>query len=110
MPRFTKAKAKKDITKWLKRGGMVIVTVNSGPDKKWTSKHHSFVLLGLQENGVVIVGDSAQTNFQGNRRIKKARLENIVRYMIPCTSSRYTYCWPGTSTAGGYILTGRVKK
>lgn len=106
VPRFRKASAKKNITRWLKKGGIAIVTVKSGADHKWTKHHHSFLLLGLKENGDVIVGDSAMENYQGNKRIKTAPMKGIVKYMIPCTSSRYTYCWPGTNTAGGYILTG----
>jgi len=109
VPRFTKKQAKKEITDWLKRGGIVIVTVKSGSDHRWTRHHHSFILLGLKKNGDVIVGDSAKDNYQGNRRIKTAKMKDILRYMIPCTSKKYTYCWPGTSTAGGYILTGDVE-
>lgn len=114
IPRFSKARAREDIKDWLKKGGQVVVTVKSGKEDLWTHKHHSMILLGLKRDGIAIIGDSAQENHMGNLRIKEEKLNKVIKYMIPCTSKHYTYCWPGTSTAGGYIKckmpAGKVKK
>ena len=113
--RFTNAKAVKRIENHLKKGNVVIIEANNHTqdqgsfrkayNKRWACSKHTMVLLGMTEDGKVIIADSATRPWSGScQRIKYASMNRLVRYMIPCKSSaRYNY-FHTVSDSGGYIL------
>ncbi len=111
---FTNAQAEKEITKHLKTGNAVIVQANNRVQKngkfgkystRWAKGKHTMVLLGLTDDGRVIVGDSAERAWsKKHQRIKYGTVKDIVARMIPCTSSKKTYYFSSTAASGGYVL------
>ena len=112
---FTNKSARKQIKKHLKSGNVVVIEANNRTQKngrfsskvtrRWANSKHTMVLLGLTDTGKVIVADSAQRKWSGeNQRIKYTTVKEIVKYMIPCTSSAQTCYFSGTASSGGYVL------
>ena len=113
--RFTNASAVKRIENHLRKGNVVIIETNNHTqdngifrrayNTRWAKSKHTMVLLGMTDNGKVIIADSATRTWSGdNQRIKYASMDRLVRYMIPCkSSSKYNY-YHTTSDSGGYIL------
>lgn len=113
--RFTNAKAVKRIENHLKKGNVVIIETNNHTqdsgvfrkayNKRWACSKHTMVLLGMTDNGQVIVADSATRSWSGSRqRIKYASMDRLVRYMIPCRTSSHHNYFHTVSDSGGYIL------
>ena len=77
---------------------------------RWALGKHTMVLLGLTDTGKVIVADSAQRKWsKEQQRIKFTTVNEIVNYLIPCTSSRKSYYFSGTANSGGYVLVNPKK-
>ena len=112
---FTNKSARKEIKKHLKTGNVVVIETNnrtqhngrfsSKTTTRWSRSKHTMVLLGLTDTGKVIVADSSQRKWSGqNQRIKYTTVKEIVKYMIPCTSSVKTHYFSSTANSGGYVL------
>lgn len=112
---FKDAQAIRQITNHLKTGNAVVIEVNnhqqkngkisSKYDSRWSSSKHTMALLGLTNNGKVIVADSANRSWSGSRqRIKFATVSHLVKYMIPCKSSSTSCYYTSVRVNGGYIL------
>lgn len=112
--KFTNAKAEKEIEAHLKTGNIVYVETNDRiqvngkygkRSKKWSASKHTMILLGMTDTGKVIVSDSSDRTWSGkNQRIKYAKVKEIVKYLIPCTSSKKTCYFSKTAACGGYVL------
>ena len=73
--------------------------------RRWALGKHTMVLLGLTDDGRVIVADSAQRTWSKKKqRIKYTTVKEIVKYLIPCKSSARTYYFSSTAASGGYVL------
>ena len=112
---FSNKKAVKKIEKHLKKGNVVIIETNNHKQddgdfhkkytSRWAGSKHTMVLLGMTDNGMVIVADSAYRPWSGpDQRIKYARMEQLVRYMIPCKKHSKNCYFRSISDSGGYIL------
>ena len=112
---FTNKSARKQIKKHLESGNVVVIETNnrtqhngrfsSTTTTRWSRSKHTMVLLGLTDTGKVIVADSSQRNWSGqNQRIKYTTVKEIVKYLIPCTSSVKTSYFSSTANSGGYVL------
>lgn len=112
---FTNKSAKKQIKKHLKTGNVVVIEANNRTQKngrfsrktttRWALGKHTMVLLGLTDTGKVIVADSSQREWSGKQqRIKFTTVKEIVKYLIPCTSSVKTNYFSSTANSGGYVL------
>lgn len=117
---FTNKSAKKQIKNHLKTGNVVVIEANNRTQKngkfsrttttRWSLSKHTMVLLGLTDTGKVIVADSAQRKWsKEQQRIKFTTVNEIVKYLIPCTSSRKSYYFSGTANSGGYVLVNPQK-
>ena len=112
---FTNKNARKRIKKHLKGGNVVVIETNNRIQKngkfskkttnRWAGSKHTMVLLGLTDTGKVIVADSSDRRWSGKKqRIKFTTVKEIVKYLIPCTSSVKTNYFSSTSNSGGYVL------
>lgn len=112
---FTNKSARKQIKKHLKSGNVVVIETNnrtqingkfsSNTTTRWSRSKHTMVLLGLTDTGKVIVADSSQRSWSGqNQRIKYTTVKEIVKYLIPCTSTVKTSYFSSTANSGGYVL------
>lgn len=112
---FTNKKAEKQILKHLKTGNAVVIEANNRTQingrfsarttRRWALGKHTMVLLGLTDDGRVIVADSAQRTWSKKKqRIKYTTVKEIVKYLIPCKSSARTYYFSSTAASGGYVL------
>ena len=108
-------KAEKQILKHLKTGNAVVIEANNRTQingrfsarttRRWALGKHTMVLLGLTDDGRVIVADSAQRTWSKKKqRIKYTTVKEIVKYLIPCKSSARTYYFSSTAASGGYVL------
>lgn len=111
---FDDQKAEKQIESHLKTGNPVIFIVSGksrffGARKnKWTTGYHCMTMLGMTDQGEVIVADTVDRSreiFGKDQRIKYAPLKELVGYMFSCknTTSTSVY-WNGRTSSGGYIL------
>ena len=105
----------KQILKHLKTGNAVVIEANNRTQingrfsarttRRWALGKHTMVLLGLTDDGRVIVADSAQRTWSKKKqRIKYTTVKEIVKYLIPCKSSARTYYFSSTAASGGYVL------
>lgn len=112
---FSDKKAVSEIKAHLKTGNAVVIEVNnrrqkngrivSGYTNRWSNSKHTMVLLGMTDTGKVIVADSAQRDWSGKKqRIKFAKMEELIKYMIPCTITSNSLYFKSTGGSGGYIL------
>ncbi len=112
---FTNKQAEKQILKHLQTGNAVVIETNNRTQVngrfstkttgKWALGKHTMVLLGLTDDGRVIVADSAQRTWSKKKqRIKYTTVKEIVKYLIPCKSSARTYYFSSTAASGGYVL------
>lgn len=117
---FTNKSARKQIKDHLKTGNVVVIEANNRTQKngkfsrttttRWALGKHTMVLLGFTDTGKVIVADSAQRKWsKEQQRIKFTTVNEIVNYLIPCTSSRKSYYFSGTANSGGYVLVNLKK-
>lgn len=114
--RFFKDKtAVKEIKNNLLAGRPAIIEVNNHKQKngvfskaytqRWATGKHTMVLLGMTDNGKVIVADSANRTWSGKKqRIKFAKMEELIKYMIPCKSYSKGYYYTSHRVNGGYVL------
>lgn len=117
--RFFKDKqAVKEIKQHLKTGNAVIIEVNNHRqsngkfsakyDNRWATSKHTMALLGMTDTGKVIVADSADRKWSGQKqRVKFAKMEELVRYMIPCKKSGNSLYFNSVGSCGGYILVNK---
>lgn len=109
------ALAIRQIEKHLKTGNPVVIEVSKTnrttkkEDKLWANSYHTMVLLGMTENGKVIVADSAnRSGFDNTQRIKYASLKDLIPYMFSSTNLTSSYCqepyWVSRTYCGGYLL------
>ncbi len=111
---FTNKQAEQEIKKHLKSGNPVIVEANNrvqyngkfgSYSTRWARGKHSMVLLGMTDDGRVIVGDSAERTWsKKNQRIKYGTVKDIVARLIPCTTSKKSCYFSSTAASGGYVL------
>lgn len=112
---FKDKTAMKQIENHLLTGRPVIIEVNNHKQKngvfskkysqKWALGKHTMVLLGMTDTGKVIVADSANRTWSGNnQRIKFAKMDELIQYMIPCKSYSKSYYYTSYTASGGYIL------
>ena len=117
---YTKASAKREITNHLKEGDPVIFMLKEG---LYAGSPHTMIMLGLDKNGKVIVGDSL---FQKDRwgasaygliKYSKAgdpksnTVANIVKYMDGSTndiSKKGLFYTKGAAGNRGYILINQI--
>ncbi len=96
------------ITEHLKTGNAVVVEVKKvGSDARWSNSKHTMVLLGVTDNGMVIVADSADraSYFGDQRRIKYTSLLSLLNYMFSCTDVTSTApYYTKEASCGGYVL------
>ena len=92
----------------LKTGNAVVVEVKKvGSDARWSNGKHTMVLLGVTDNDMVIVADSADraSYFGDQRRIKYTSLLSLLNYMFSCTDVTSTApYYTKEASCGGYIL------
>lgn len=117
--RFFKDKqAVKDIKNHLKTGNAVIIEVNNHRqtngkfsakyDTRWATSKHTMALLGMTDSGKVIVADSAYRKWSKlKQRVKFAKMEDLVHYMIPCKKSSKNLYFKSIASDGGYILVNK---
>lgn len=112
---FKDQKAVSEIKAHLYKGKPVIIEVNNHTQKngkisskynnKWANSKHTMVLLGMTDNNKVIIADSAYRKWSGTKqRVKFAKMESLVHYMIPCKSTSYSCYYKSSDSCGGYIL------
>lgn len=112
---FTNKQAEKQIQKHLQTGNAVVIETNNRTQVngrfsnkttgRWALGKHTMVLLGLTDDGRVIVADSAQRTWSKKKqRIKYTTVKEIVKYLIPCKSSARTFYFSSTAASGGYVL------
>ena len=105
--RFARKDAARQIEAHLARGGQVIVETTAFPGRRWAGSKHTMALLGLTEDGRIIIADSADRAWSGSwQRIKLGKPDDLVRAMFPCSSDREPPYYRGRSSGGGYILIG----
>lgn len=108
-------KVYKVLTSHLRKGEAVVIETNnrrqkngrisSSYDSKWARSRHTMVLLGLTENGNVIVADSANRDWAGgSQRIKLASLKDLIAHMVPHSPSGKSLYYNGSKCYSGYIL------
>lgn len=110
------ALACKQIEAHLKTGNPVVIVVSqknrktNKKDSKWANSYHTMVLLGMTDNGKVIVADAADRAdyFGSQRRLKYVYLKDLIPYMFSSTNVTSSKClepyWPGAGYCGGYLL------
>lgn len=112
---FKDARAIRQIENHLKKGKPVIIEVNNHRqtngrvskryDSKWALTKHTMVLLGMTDNGKVIVADSAYKPWSGmKQRVKYTRMKSLIHYMVPSRAVGKSLYFESINTNGGYIL------
>lgn len=103
---FSKSGAEKDITEHLKKGNPVIIILqNTDGTKKWANSYHTMLLLGFDDQGRVIVGDSSDRTWSGNdQRVKYGDIDELISYMWSSSKSTSTVYWSKKTGSGGYLL------
>lgn len=115
---FKDKQAVKDIKQHLKTGNAVIIEVNNHKqvngkisakyDNRWATSKHTMALLGMTDTGKVIVADSANREWSGQKqRVKFAKMEDLIRYMIPCKKYSNSLYFNSVDSCGGYILVNK---
>lgn len=115
---FSDKKAIKEIKQHLKTGNAVIIEVNnhrqtngkfsSAYNNRWATSKHTMALLGMTDTGKVIIADSANRKWSKQKqRVKFAKMEDLVHYMIPCKKSSKSLYFNSVDSCGGYILVNK---
>ncbi|MDO5146420.1 MAG: C39 family peptidase [Eubacteriales bacterium] len=118
---FKDAQAIREIEEHLKTGNAVLVEVNNHKQKngvissrynyRWSTSKHTLALLGMTDTGQVIVADSADREWSGQKqRVKFTRMKHLVKFMIPCKKSSTSLYYNSVDSCGGYILVNDGKK
>lgn len=95
----------KEITEHLKNGDPVIVTLSSGKSIKVSRSIHTILLLGIDADGKVIIGDSVKKSrkvWGDDGLIKPGRV--TVRQILDCFKTRKSW----SVSEGSYGKTGNV--
>ena len=107
---YQEEKARKDILSHLKTGNPIIFEVgqrNNRTGKKnqrWTNSYHTMVFLGALTNGKVLLYDAIDRSwYKGGDRVKIVELDDLMRYMFPCTAFSESMYYDGAKSDGGYI-------
>lgn len=98
------AKVRKDMIGHLKKGKPIIFVVSrhnrtTGEwSSKWTSSYHTMLMIGIDENNNVIIGNPA-----GTQRFQLVPIDEMISYMWSCTKVPNGLYWNGKQSCGGYI-------
>lgn len=102
-----------EIQQALNEGKPVITLMVNSPDNFWTSGGHYVVLLGVKDDGTVLVSDPAtdrdERNYSCTQTFSKF-LSYVVGYAIPAqTPKNFTPGSGGNYTGGPFNYTGRYE-
>ena len=102
--------AREDILSHLKTGNPIIFEVGQRNNKtgkknqRWTNSYHTMVFLGALTNGKVLLYDAIDRSwYEGGDRVKIVELDDLMRFMFPCTEFSESMYYNGAKSDGGYI-------
>ncbi|MDD7114685.1 MAG: Ig-like domain-containing protein [Lachnospiraceae bacterium] len=102
--------AREDILSHLKTGNPIIFEVGQRNNKtgkknqRWTNSYHTMVFLGALTNGKVFLYDAIDRSwYEGGDRVKIVELDDLMRFMFPCTEFSESMYYNGAKSDGGYI-------
>lgn len=87
----------------LRHRGPIVLSIN---DKKYSGSYHTMIMLGIDQEGLVVFTDSATREWAGDiQRLKRARLSELMMYMFSQKNKKDTHVYfHGRRNTGGYIL------
>lgn len=107
---YEEEEAREDIFSHLKTGNPIIFEVGQKNNitgkrsKRWTNSYHTMVFLGALTNGKVLLYDAIDRSwYKGGNRVKIIELDDVMRFMFPCTKFSESMYYNGAKSDGGYI-------